>query len=476
MNATYNIDHLQALTHVSSLLNTTAAVGGAAAVNKPKTATTSHYDPTGQEVATISNTSYEGVTFAADGTISGGSLSHDSLHPDGTKLSSTSVGFGSNGKPASAEINVQNLDGVGDFKKVQMDMSGVTWNNSFIISTGAVKVLTLDAATGNKIHDGSLQFDKEAVVSGAITHYDPTHPGTVTGYSDVDYGGAKFLGSTIIGGQYAVKTQTPDKQLKSNSVISLSSIGRLQGIETTNLDPKSAAVTSKVKVDLSKLVFNARNEFAAGDMNYTATDTNGVVISETTVSYNNAVPALSTTLVYNNQQVQSKIVVDYTASQFNNNLQVVNSIKKVNIFSGAGALLSSTAVAYDQFGNKTQNAPAAKAAAANAQAAKPTPPKALAAFPKLPAPSDLGITAKTDETRRTDGTLEQARTTYTQNNNPVAVVVKLYGTDGSTVIKTFTLDLSGLSFNAASNTVSGALNMQTHLGETLLSSQSSIQY
>jgi len=200
MNATYNIDHLQAVTHVTSLLNRTAA-SGTAAINKPKTAATSHYDPTGTQVATVSNTSYEGVTFAADGTISGGNLSHQSSTPDGTQLSTTSVNFQNNGKPVSAQVNVNNINGDGDFKNVQMDMSSVTWNNSFAISSGQVKMSTIDASTQQKKNDGIIQFNNETVVSGSITHYDTDNAGAVSGYSEVDYSKANLLGSSILGGQ-----------------------------------------------------------------------------------------------------------------------------------------------------------------------------------------------------------------------------------------------------------------------------------
>src|SRR4051794_17848224 len=123
MNATYSMDHLQAITHVTSLLNSSAATGataiskpktgllnssaatGATAISKPKTAVSNHYDLSGQDVATTSNTSYENVAFAADGTISGGTLSHESVDFMGsTELNNSSLNFLGNGKPGSAQI------------------------------------------------------------------------------------------------------------------------------------------------------------------------------------------------------------------------------------------------------------------------------------------------------------------------------------------------------------------------------------
>src|SRR4051812_32521977 len=221
MNATYNIDHLQAVTHVTSLLNASPSLGDAVAVNKPKNATTNHYDPTGQQLATKSTTSYAGVTFAADGSISGGNLSHESTDPDGVQLSTTAVGFGSNGKPSSAKIDVNSVDGKGNFKTVQMDMSGATWNNSLAVSSGNVNISTIDSATGQKKHDGVIQFNNEAIVSGSFTHYDPNNAGAITGYTDVDYSAAKFLGTKLVGGQYDVKSHTADKGLKSTSSVAL---------------------------------------------------------------------------------------------------------------------------------------------------------------------------------------------------------------------------------------------------------------
>lgn len=477
MNATYNMDHLQAITHVTSLLNTGATLGDAAAVSKPKTASTSHYDPEGAEVAAVSNTSYEGVTFAPDGSISGGSLSHQSSSPDGVPLSTTSVGFGANGKPGSAEINVHNVSGEGDFKKVQMDMSGATWNDSFAISAGQVRMTTIDAATGKKKHDGTLQFDKEVVASGSFNHYATDGDGALTGFSQVDYSGAKFLGSTLVGGQYAIHHQAADNSTKSSSQIAVSPLGRPQSVQTTNTSA-SGAVTSKVAVDFSRMAFNARNEFHAGDINYTANDDKGALLSQTTATYANAVPSLTTTQVYANGQVQNKIVVDYAASQFNNDRRVVNSTKKVDIFSAAdNKLLSSLLITYDALGNKikqedaasaAQPAPAQKAVAATSTVQAPPPFKAYAATG--------AETTQTDKKTRSDGTLEQTRVTTLKDGKPVAAVITLYGANGTTVIKTFEMDLTGLGYDPASKTVSGSLNMQTKLGGNVVHANSAIQY
>lgn len=478
MNATHTIDHLQAIAHVASLLGT-----GTAAVNKPKTAATTHYDPTGQEAAITSNTSYEGVTFAADGTISGGNLTHEASVPGGNKLSTTSVGF-SNGKPGSADITVHNNNGDGDFKKIQMDMSGATWNNSFAISSGAVKMTTIDAATGQKKHDGAIQFANEAITTGAFTHYATDGSGTVTGGSQVDYSGTKFLGANLVGGQYNVHTHSADNVLKSTSAIAISELGRVQSIETTNMSggaTKTAtasgtgSVTTKVSVDFSKITFNARNEFQSGEIAYTTTDNTGAVISKTTVAYNNANPTLSTTEVYKGGQLQNKVVIDYTGSLFNNDHQVVNSSKKVETYSGDGKLVSSIVVAYDAQGNKTKEttAQATQVKAAPPPAAvKSAPPPA-----KLTATTGDGTTQKTDNKYRSDNTLEQTRvTTLDTNGKPIFAVITLYAADGKTVTKTFSMDLSGLAYDQNANTVSGALNMQTHTGGTTLNAASTIQY
>ena len=493
MNATYNIDHLQAVTHVTSLLNSTTA-SGTPTISKPKTAATSHYDSTGTQVATMSNTSYEDVTFAADGSISGGNLSHESSTPDGTKLSTTSVGFQNDGKPVSAQINVNNINGSGDFKNVQMDMSGVTWNNSFAISSGQVKMTTLDASTQQKKNDGVIQFNNESVVSGSITHYDPDNAGAVSGYSEVDYSQAKLLGSSILGGQYSVKHMTPDKVLSASSTVSLSSEGRLQAIETSNVDPATSAVTSKVSVDFSQIVFDTRNEFLSGSLGFTVNDNAGNLMSKTSVTFANSLPTNSTTSVYVKDQLQNKIVVDYSDSLFNNDHQVVDSTKTVNIYSNTDKLLFSTVISYDKNGKKTKdkNPKDKKGAPLAVKASAPAPAKAVKSAvkkssttttvktaPKLTSTAQLGdtpTTQKTDKTYRTDNTLEQMRVTTLQGNTPISAVITNYAADGTTVVKTFTLDLSGLNYDQASNTVTGALNLQTHLGGNVLSSQSTIQY
>lgn len=480
MNATYNMDHLQAITHVSTLLNTGGTLGDAITISKPKTASTSHYDPAGTEVATVSNTSYEGVTFATDGSIAGGSLSHESSVPGGNKLSTTSVSFGTNGKPGLAEITAHNKNGQGDFKKIQMDMSGAIWNDSFAISAGEVKMTTTDATTGQKKHDGALQFDKEVVASGSFTHYAPDGSGSVSGYSKVDYSSAKFLGANIVGGQYAVDTHAADNALKSTSLISVSPLGQVQSIETTNMSGGTAAATagvsSKVLVDFSKITFNARNEFQLGELEYTTSDSAGTLLSKTTVTYNNANPTLSTSTMYKNGQLQSKVVIDYAASQFNNDHQVVNSTKQVQTFSGDGKLLSHSVISYDQQGNKVKEAPVSAVQVTAPPKAAPTAVNNTTPVKRLVAVTGDGTTEKTDKKSRPDNTLEQMCVTTMQGDKPVFSTVTLYAADGTTVTKTYTMDLSGLSYDQNAKTVNGALNMQTHAGGNTLSAASTVQY
>ena len=483
MNATYNIDHLQAVTHVTSLLNASTPLGDAVAVNKPKNATTNHYDPTGQQVATKSTTSYEGVTFAGDGSISGGNLSHESTDPDGVKLSTTAVGFGSDGKPSAAQIDVNNINGEGNFKTVKMDMSGVTWNNSLGVSSGQVNIKTIDGASGLTKHDGAIQFDKENIVSGSITHYDPDNGKDVTGYTDVDYSQTKFLGTSLIGGQYSVNSHTAEKVLKSTSTVAVSLLGRPQSIQTSNQDPATKAVTSNVNVDFSKLAFNARNEFDSGELNYTAKDSNNNLLSQTNVTYNDAQPALSNTQVYNNGQLQNKIVVDYSDSLFDNDHKVVNSTKKVEVYSNSNELISSNVIAYDENGKKLKDDdPKAQKIKANkpVKISKKTSGnnKNSAPPPLKPASKQGGsnTSQQTNNINRPDGTLEESRVTTIQDGKPVFATITIYAADGKTVTKTFTLDLTGLAYDTDSKTVSGALNMQTHSGDNVLQSDSSILY
>jgi hypothetical protein len=471
MNATYNLDHLQAVVSVTSM------VGDAATVSKPRIATTSHYDPTGHEVATTSNTSYAGVSFAADGTISGGSLIHELSVPGGNKLSTTSVGFGTNGKPQMAEVNVHNNSGNGDFKKIQMDMTAATWNNSFAISAGTVKLTTLDAVTGQKLHDGAIQINNETVASATFTHYAKDGSGSVTGSSLVDYSGAKFLGHNIVGGQYTVQLHSPDNILKSTSNISVSPLGRVQSIETTNLSAAAAgAVSTKVKVDFSKVIFNARNEFHSGEIGYTATDNNGAVLSQTAVAYNNANPSLSTISVFKDANLQNKIVVDYAASLFNNDRKVVNSTKKVDTYTGDGKLLTSAVVAYDALGNKVTGSAAAGITTAAPPPPPPIPPPVTSTFKLAVPPGAPGTTQKNDRITRADGTLQQLRVTTLMGDKPVTAQITLFAADGVTIVKTYTLDLSSLAYDPTARTVIGTLNMQSHTGGNVLNSESSIQY
>ena len=107
-------------------------------------------------------------------------------------------------------------------------------------------------------------------------------------------------------------------------------------------------------MDFSQIVFDARNEFLSGDLDFTVNDNAGNLLSKTLITFANSLPALSTTSVYIKDQLQNKIVVDYSDSLFNNDHQVVDSSKKVDIYSNANELLFSTVISYDKDGKKTK--------------------------------------------------------------------------------------------------------------------------
>jgi hypothetical protein len=181
--------------------------------------------------------------------------------------------------------------------------------------------------------------------------------------------------------------------------------------------------------------------------------------------------------------MQNKIVVDYSASIFNNDHEVINSTKKVEIYSNSNQLLTTNTIAYDQLGNKVL------ANGAVAIQLPSSPPEVKANGPALVAITapvafnlavkmgDPNTTQKTEPpVMRADGTLQETRVTTMLAGKPVSTLITLYAADGKTVTKTFTLDMSSLSYDAASNTVSGALNMQTDLGGDILQSQSAVQF
>lgn len=472
MNDTHSMDHLQAINHVTAVLNTVQT--GSTAVSKPKTASTHHFDATGESVAHVSTTSYEGVTFAGDGSISGGTLSHQSVSPEGLPLTTTSIGFQDGGKPASANVDIHNLHSDGLFKKVAMDMSGATWNDAFAITSGQVAVTATDPDTQAKTHDGTIQFDKENLVSGSFTHYDHQGGGAVTGHAEIDYGAAKFLGTSIVGGQYTVRSLHPDKSLSSTSVVALSELGRINSIESTNMG-SATEIKTKTTVDFSKGTFNARNAFHSGDLLYNVFDDKGTKLSDTTVTYQNAVPAQSQTQLYSGGELKGKVLIDYSQSQFDNHNQVVNSSKKVDVYNAKNKLISSSMVAYDQGGKKIKASPTA------APAFKPLKPPVAVKVPALAKMNLAGQpsanqTQQTDTKKREDGTVQQVRVTTLEAGKPVSAKITSYGPDGTTVIKSYTMDLTGISYDENSKAVSGTLNMQTHLGGTVLQAQSSVQY
>jgi hypothetical protein len=336
-----------------------------------------------------------------------------------------------------------------------------------------VSVNTVDPASNVKTHDGTIQFQNQKLASASFTHYAKDNSGTVTGYSELDYSNAKFLGHALVGGEYALTHHNPDKTVKAKSVITVSPLGHIQSIQSTNLD-SSAAVKTTVSVDFSGVTFNARSQAHSGDLKYTANDSQGNKLSDTLMTYQNAIPASSQIVSYSGQAVQSKILVDYSESTFNNKNQVVSSSKKVDLYSGDGKLVSSSVVVYDSNGEKL---PAGTVV-------QPLPPKTLTAvvlpklnINKLSAAAGENQTEDRKEKRRaSDNSLQELRVTTMQDGKPVSTVVTTYDTDGTTIIKTYTIDLSSLAFDPSSNSVSGSLGMQTHLGGNVLHAESSVQF
>lgn len=447
-------------------------------INTPKTSIITRYNLNGKGKASLSHLSFDKVKFGIDGSISGGTLSYQTFTPEKRLVSSTSLNFQTNGKPSSAETQINNKYSDGIFKTVSTDMSSINWTDGSHIHSGAIPINTKHDKKQIKQTSGSLVFDKEKLISGSFTHHSETG---VHGYTEVDYSTIQFLGSMIVGGHFSVTTKKPDRSVSSKSRIIFTGKGRVQKIHTTNFAPSSSDVKSKVVSDYTGINFNARNEVHSGDVHYHVSDKDDQQLSRTQVTFKNQVPSQSISHRYKNDNLVQTIVVDFSKAKFTNDNHIVDSSTSVKVYDGDGQIQSSKIVYYDSDGNilKKESQVFEFKDESLVFISPPNPSEEENNYVSEGASilnTDSQQPSKTETIARPDGTIEKTITTIFDKEKPVSTVVKSYDIDGKTVTKTYHINLTNLSSDDSSKQLSGSLSLQKYIVGKTLHSESVVTY
>lgn len=265
-----------------------------------KQGTVTNYGPDGQQKASVGAISFEGVQFAADGSIAGGQIAHSASTPDGKPLSSTTLTLAKGGTATQAQTQRHNRNGDGVEKVLQTDLSSVQWTPGGKIGSGEIRFTTHDPATAIQRSSGSMVYQGEKPASGAVTHYSPTDGKTVQAYTEVNYSGLNFLGRKVTGGQMQVVRKQPNQTVSSRSQVQFAGNGSgcIQQVQTTNLDTASGNTKSTATADYSGVTFDARKKISAGDIHISVAAADQSPLAHSVVTLRTLYPALHRRLLF----------------------------------------------------------------------------------------------------------------------------------------------------------------------------------
>lgn len=450
-----------------------AATGGALKSSGAPTsffhsAAVTHYGPDGNEKATVGTMSFANLKLAVDGSFAGGQITHNVATPDGRPVHDSTLQVAAGGQLTQAQTIIHNHNDAGVAGVLTADLSGLQWTDSGKIHTGSINLVAKHPTTGAQTAAGKLVFQNEKLVSGAVTHYAADSPNTVESVTEMDYTGLTVLGTKVVGGQLKVTRKQPDQKVSSTSQVSFheDGSGRVQQIQTTNLDPRTGSVKSQVASDYSNINYDARNVITSGDVHIQVTAPDQSPVSHAVVTFANAVPQSSQTWRFQGNAQSARVVTDFRNATFDNHNRVLSGAVKVDVFDGSDNPLVSSNVTYDGAGGvankQTQKFPPV------ASSAPPRPFQAIAqawtnagarpAPVKLPIKTVASAPPNAKNTLRKDGTLEQSVVTTSANGVPVSASVTHYDTDGKTIVNTYEVDLSKVTMaGGAQGKPSGAV-------------------
>jgi hypothetical protein len=531
MNANHHLDHINIVHNFASSIHLHEDVPQKSS-NLPKSVATDNYDAVGSKVASKSTTSFDGVKTSA-GKIIGGNLKHQSFDMVGAQIDASDITFKQDGTPGKIHSAINHRFKKGIFKTITTDMSAVAWIAGQSICEGNIVLAINDPKDNSLQTKGSLSYENEVPAKAAFTHYIPHGDGSVSGFTDVDYSSTRFRGSRMTGGYCAVDSRDEHGLKKSSSNVFMSAQGLVQEIHTKNFELKSGELKSKIVCDFSGIKFTPLNNFQSGQLKYVTSDKYGNVIGKSLVHYKKEVLIKTETTQIRKGKTTHSIVTDYVNAEFNNNLNPVNSTIKTTVTTADGMVRSESDTSFDDNGDPVKkvsqlfrkkngklfstvtvdysnvtfshshNPMAGKVeittVLADGSATSHTErnfgslssnvseaPELLNVEPQAAVGVHESTTTLKDSegkvqsikisTTRSDETLFKTVITKMNAGKPVSSSVVLYGIDGESVIKTFNIDLSKIDYDAASQLVTGTMQMEGKFSGAVLDSKSKVTF
>lgn len=536
MNASYHLEHLQVLQHINGISNhILASSSDTSGSNLPLNAKTVHYSLDGKSISSHSITSYNDVKVSPSGRIIGGSISHTSTDNSQKELDSSDVHFTSAGKPGLINTQVNNRFKDGIYKSVTSSLMDVVWSEVSSIKSGNISINITNKNNHAPQTSGCLVFENEKISKGHFQHYSSGTNEKIYGYTDIDYKDAKQVGTQIVGGYCAISSKNPDKIEKSTSNIFMTNLGRVDQIHTKNFDTKTKQLKNSVICEFKDMEFNERNEFLNGNSHYTILDNKNNLLSKTTVEYEDRKPKSSTTLNYKENKVNNTTVTEFSGAEFNNDLNVIDSETNTKVINLNSQVITQTVSSYNSNGyplkrisknldpNSSeilavieldykntmfdhQNNPVdgySTSTVTNPKTKESTTTikhyKNYSGIKKIPSienesvvessmeevnssrvsiskDKDGNVIAKKETIERADGTKIKTIFTQIKDNNPELTKISIYDTDGSSVIKTYSIDLSQIDYDIITHTMKGSMGLKSYFRGDTINTDTTLEY
>ncbi len=330
---------LTQVNHLQTLLKATTQ-------GKVQNATIVTYGVDGKTEATQTQADYTGMNFDEQGNSQGGVLQY-STQAQGKALSQSTAHLGNDGKPVALASTIYDRHTGDQHAVVNVDFGGLQWNPINNIQAGDIKVTSTKPQTQQIVTAGSIAYANEQLTNIDLTHYAPDGSGNIHGYTKIGYDQTQFLGNEIIGGHVLITNQRSDQSLSSQSKLTYSATGLPLTMETQGFGLNGTELGNTTVLDYSALEFDPLGHIFAGTLPLKTQNQQGVLLTQTLVTFANGVPQNAKTQNFSQQgKLLNQIETDYTNAQFNHNNHVINSTITVKTLRLDGSLASIAKVQY----------------------------------------------------------------------------------------------------------------------------------
>ncbi|MCR9071102.1 MAG: hypothetical protein NXI18_05240 [Alphaproteobacteria bacterium] len=261
-------------TDVHTLISTTAKISTA----PPRSALVTRYGPDGNGVAGTGTATYGPATGG------GSTVRYEAAESGGQVRSRTSIALDDGGRVRSAQSDLLDIQGQVT-RKVSGDYSRLSMNVAGLPSDGSVLIRTTDK-DGKPLHHTEMAYAGEALAGLTQASYDPASS-ALTATLAVDYGGAKCLGTRLVGGTLDLTRSRADGSVASKTASHLNEYGVPDMVETATYGRDGKTVTERLTSNYGAVTFDPLRKVKGGGLVVAAADPSGSVLGRTLFQYAN---------------------------------------------------------------------------------------------------------------------------------------------------------------------------------------------